>query len=477
MQIYRPEKLSGIKNVKDREPQSIHCMELMTGKNLTGFFTLRDDHIGAMIYSYNGLINIEGETPIILCTEDNDIVSLYSNFVGSGGHSYRLKPPTRECFRQKIISNTAIVGYDAWTNEDRVKRVVFEVMHSNHLLKNRNKFDKIGSSKHPGTDSLCVYKDRAGGLQIEAYYSATYGVDFDAPKSIWPIFSITFDEARTVHEYIKPVLNYYGFISFCLGAFLPPSNFHIDRMSIDEIATAIETDSYPGDHKVHYVWPKADVNPDDLWIGGSPVIAWEDDELEAFRACLVVWMERASDWRKAYALMEACLKGRKEISPQRLINACRWFEEIPLTVSEQAISNDDVNAIANAASQVAKDRGISEKITYRIKGSIKWLKEETREQRFQRLVKMIQIKFGPKCLPDIAVPDLVRAFELRGKTAHGHYDPDSDAEFNAFVKSIAALEALCALLTAYALPINDKGIKRMRNNPLVKDYLLMTRSK
>jgi hypothetical protein len=66
------------------------------------------------------------------------------------------------------------------------------------------------------------------------------------------------------------------------------------------------------------------------------------------------------------------------------------------------------------------------------------------------------------------------AFTFRGKSAHGLYIPEDEIRFRALVTAISALEALCLLLTAYDMPINDKGIERMRSNPLIRDFLEMT---
>ena len=374
------------------------------------------------------------------------------------------------CFRRELIANIAIVGHDAWTDDDKVRRVTFSIKHSDQIIRNREKFEAIGSTRLPSQDAWTIFSDHVGGLSLSAYYSATYRIDFNAPNSICPVFSIEFMSATSIHEYIGAVTDYARFFCFCLAAPLAPSEFYIDRLSYEEKVTAVEAHTYPGNHRVHYVWPEGEIDTGDLWVGGSPVRAWDDAELSAFRACLLKWMDRSPRWRKVYALMEACLRQKREITSERLVNACRWFEEIPLTAPEQAISDEDVGAIAKAAAQAATMRGLPTDIERRISGAIKRIKAETAEEQFRRLVKMVQEKFGSDCLSDTAVPHLKKAFAFRGKSAHGHYSPESDSEFRAFAKAIAALEALCILLTAYDLPINDEGIGRMRSNPLIRDY-------
>jgi hypothetical protein len=59
---------------------------------------------------------------------------------------------------------------------------------------------------------------------------------------------------------------------------------------------------------------------------------------------------------------------------------------------------------------------------------------------------------------------------FRGKSAHGHFNPESEAEFRAFSKSTRAMEALCYLLTALDLPIGEEGLKRIGSNSVLRDY-------
>lgn len=449
---------------------SLHCTELVTGKNLTGLLTLAADRIRVNIYSYDDLFSIDPEHPIFLLTEKNDIVSLHSNVGSRPGRSSRLIAPVRTIHRQDIISNIAIIGHDPWTVDDRVKRVTFTVKHTNELLMHKGKFANVGRRETMQQDAWLILRDWAAGMRIEARYAAVYEMGFDAPQKVWPSFGIEFDDPPTIHEYVRHVSDYVRFLSFCLGVPLTPSEFCINRLSLHDVITAMEAEVYPGDHRVHYVWPEAEIESRDLWVGGSPVRAWDDQELAAFRGSLVIWMTRAMTWSKAYALMMESFAKKKEISAERLVSACRWFEEIPLTKARQAISDADIDAISAAAIEAADSRGLAMDIRRRVAGAIKWIKAETAEEQFWRLVKLVQEKFGPDCLPDSAVPHLKQAIAFRGKTAHGHFEPKDEAEFRAFLKSITALEALCMLLMAFDLPINTEGIARMRFNPVIRDY-------
>lgn len=272
-----------------------------------------------------------------------------------------------------------------------------------------------------------------------------------------------------MHSYIQHVTSYVCFLSFCLGSTLRPTEIAIDRMSTEEIIKAIEEQTYHSSHEVHYVWPRAEIDSRDLWVGGSPVLAYDEDELAAFRKCLIAWMDRADEWRKPYVMMMSSLRRKDEISAERLMIACRWFEELPNARSKDALSAEDADAIVAAAYSRAVELGRGS-VRDRIAASISRIKEETAAERFSRLIGLVENKFGKEIFPDNAVSHLKNAIQFRGRAAHGHFNPTSEREYRAFSKAIHAMEALCVLLTGVELPIPESGLERMRRNPPVRDY-------
>lgn len=450
----------------------VHCVEMVTGKNLTGTLVLSDERIRAQIYSYTEFFYIEGEQPIILQAETNDIVSLHSNLTTVPGTTSRTIEPLRTTYRQEITSYLAVVGHDPWTAEDKVKRVTFNVKHSKNLMRHKAKMKEIGRSKYPEEDHLTIFTDTVEGMTLKAWYAATYGMEFDAPKELWPVFEIEFDEPRSIGDYAVHVSDYVSFISFCFGVNLKPSAIRVDRLSSEEMKTALESGTYLGDHEVHYVWPEAEIDTRNLWVGVSPVRSWDDKELGSLRACLVVWMNRATEWKKSNTLMMTSFGLKSAISAERLINACRWLEDIPIARTQSAVSKEDIETISATAAKKAHELGYPPTIRERIAGAIRWVKDESAEERFTRLVAMIEKKFGNGILSKDVVSHLRRAIHFRGRVAHSHFNHESDAEFRAFHKSICSVEALCYLLTALDLPIAEAGRQRIGCNPLIQDYHL-----
>jgi hypothetical protein len=445
----------------------LHCMELVTGQSLTGNLTIGSDGIRADLYSYQGNFNIDVDNPLILIAQNGVTVSFHSN-IDAGSGSFHSHDSAVE--HQAVISNLAVVGHGPWTQDDLVKRATFSVEHTMQLLTHREKLDTLYQTGRPRPDGFGLFTEAAGAKKISAYYGATYGSGPKTPHEVWPSFEIEFESALHILDFSNEILTYVDFLSFCLGTRLAPSKIQVDRISRSEVGLRIEEQTYHGMHEVHYVWPAADVEGRNLWAGGSPAIAWDDTELSSLSACLKMWFERADSWSNSYRLMMSAFGFKNVISAERLVNACKWLEEIPIASSENALSEDEVDAIATAAAQKAREMGLTADLEKRVSGSIKRIKTETAGDRFSRLIRMIESKFGPDVLLPNTQQHLTRAMQFRGRTAHGHFHPANDDEFRAFAKSTSAVEAFCYLLTAIDLPVNEAGLTRIRQNPVLRDY-------
>ena len=242
-------------------------------------------------------------------------------------------------------------------------------------------------------------------------------------------------------------------------------------MSFAEMQEAVTARTYLSDHQVYYVWDEEKFEQRDTAAFGSPVRAYDDDALASLRTCLLTWMNRAEQWHKPYSLMMGSLALRNDVSAERLINACRWLDEIPLARPKNGLPKKDVQMIANAASDKALELGHDKAVRERIKNAVRWVRVETSEGRFSRLVERVEDKFGKGILPANVVKHLTGAIQFRGRVAHGHFEPSNDAEHQAFYKSMRAVEALCLLLTAVDLPISEEGCKNIASHPLVEGYM------
>ena len=450
-----------------KQGEKIHCRELNSGKNHTGFFFIDENNISADIFGYDEDIHIDPTQPIYLRTEINAIVSLHSNIAGSSGNRFRNAEPEMIVHHQQIISNIAVIGPDPWRESELLKLVTFSVKHTKELLHHEEKSKEL--SKYGSAEQYDLFSVRVDGVTFRVRYFPHYSVDFDHPIEIWPHLEIEFDEGVTLFRYLDHVSCIVQLLSASVGALLKPSNIEICRLPFDEMLLAMENREFSGNHFVKYVWPESEVNHRDLRVGYSFLLAWNDSELSALEACVSAWVKRFPEWQKANVLMMKSLSLVGEISPERLLAACKWFEEIPTAKSTSAITEAHVEQIAHSASNKAVELGYGD-IKHRVFGSLKQINTETHRERFTRLVCSVGNKFGHAVLDDAIIENLKRTITFRGKVAHGHFNFDTDAKFRLFAKSIYAMEALCFLLTIRDLPISDEGIVRAGDHPFVRNY-------
>ena len=454
---------------KIQKSKKLLCRELNTGKYNNGFFYFDGREIRTEICNFEEFFYIRPENDVFLQTENNHIISLHTNISAPPGQSSRCIDPKMSTYKQKTASSKAVIGHDKWKSGDILKRVSFYVDGSDDVLKHKEKFDAFVKSNFYDHREMNIFKVSTGDLNVSVDFTAEYNTEFSEPRDLWHRIEIEFLTDVFLSDYLESVLCIVRFLSFSLGIPLMPSDFKICRLSFEDMVAAVDSHSYPGDYDVEYAWSKTDFNRDELWSGASLVLGYDDVELVSLKECLVLWIQRDPKWRKAGIQMMYCLSLNREISSERLLSACKWFEEIPLADLKNAINDDDVKEIADVAASKALELG-HKCLKKRITGSLKSIKSETHENSFRRLWKMVKTKFSIDYINDEIVTDLKRAIGFRGRAAHGHFTPSDNEEFRTFSKSIYAMEALCFLLTAYDLPISQQGIERLRRNPVVAHY-------
>ncbi|WP_342237160.1 hypothetical protein [Inquilinus sp. OTU3971] len=161
--------------------KALHCVETITGQNLTGTLSLAEDGIRVELYSFSKLFRIEAARPIYLIAQTGQVVSLHSN-VGNGlGTNYHYDRPV---YHQGFISNVAIVGHDRWVDTDKVKRVTFTAKHAMELLRHKAKIEALGKSESRKEEDFIIFEDKIDGVTFKAWYGGVFGFDFDVPKDL-----------------------------------------------------------------------------------------------------------------------------------------------------------------------------------------------------------------------------------------------------------------------------------------------------
>ena len=84
---------------------------------------------------------------------------------------------------------------------------------------------------------------------------------------------------------------------------MTPSAVRVDRLSFDDMISAIESRSYERDHEVYWGWFQTHHESRDLAFHGAPFLAINDEELLAFKSGLSLWIERGDIWQRAYMVI------------------------------------------------------------------------------------------------------------------------------------------------------------------------------
>lgn len=446
------------------------CREEVTGNGHTGHFSIDDkDGITAEIFGFDEFFYVDTPDPIILRTADNHIISLFSNITNAPGSSSHLMEPRMVVHNQHIISNIAVVGRNPWKAEDLVRTVRFRVEHTRDLLTHDATFKKHIKGK-PFRKRNEIVKIDAGSATLRVGYSMQYSFTLDHVVDIWPAYELEYTPGKDILSYLDYVHCIVQFLSAALGTPLIPTCITVSRLTNRQMMRQVGKTKYSGDHDVEYIWKAPEYDSRRATgVHGAFARTWDDEELSAFTDCAAACIARHDVWDTPNKLMVQALRLRNEVSAQRLLNACRWLEELPNTASMPAIPDEDVQLIADSASARAAELGYGD-LTRRIAGSIKHLRKESHDARFARLVALIRAKFGDKILYEDIVDRLRKAIEFRGRVAHGHFEAKDEAELKEFMHCTCALECFCYLMTLLELPINDEGRRRVSGNAFVDEY-------
>ncbi len=452
--------------------EKVHCIELSTGRQHSGFLLLSDRRISLEMFGYDERFYVPIHSTIAVRTETNHVVSLLDN-VGAdvAGSRGWLGDPPMATYHQEVISNLALVGRDAWHDCENVRRATFKVDGCDAVLRHvAKKREAARAQLGDGRDrTLLIAAFDGGSVRID--YAPQFSFELDSAVQVDAYFDVEFSTALTIRECLGRLFYLVRFFSLSTGVGHRPTDLTVFTASRADVIAAVERNAPIYGYAVHYPWWGEPSNDEKTKPHGCLFISANDHELEATSRALVAWQARRGIWAKTIALMVTSTSLQGELSPHRLVTAARWLEAIPSAASMQAISDIAIEKIAAAAVSVAAELGYKE-LDDRIKNAIKKVRNESNAVYFTRLTAIVRQNFGSNILGDEAVGDLRRAWQLRGEAAHGHGKRGGIDDPDVFQRSLFALEALCLLLTASDLPMTELGRKRVREHPLVRSYLL-----
>jgi hypothetical protein len=304
---------------------------------------------------------------------------------------------------------------------------------------------------------------------MTAGYSATYGNITRSLTSYQPTFTIEFTEGCPLNEIEIYLAHYLTFLSLVLGGRMAPAGVLINRRSFEETVSDLNAGTYIPNHAIMWNWPADKYEAGNLAFHGAPFVAENAQELAALEAGLVVWLERSNSWERAYMRMSDSLSLRHVVSGERLLAACRWFEELPNAKPDEAFDGDTLEPVIQAALNAARAQALSD-VENRIRGSLRKIGFESMRDQYTRLLDSVQSRFDNDDFFANMIDHLMTARNFRGRVAHGHFAARDEKEMQRFNKATLAMEALSFLLTIRDLPMTDAGRQRVWSHPVLEHY-------
>ncbi len=449
-------------------PTSLQCEELVSGQRNHGLLTIGPDEIHVEIVSFENFLNLNPRSPVHLRTEGNDIVSLFRNTSAGSGRRVRLGVYPLETSTQTISSSLAIIGDDKWTETDRVSLVYFDVLGCGSVLDCKDKIRQLSSASLVDASSRTLFEVTLLNVSVRVFYSYAYSFYSETASDVRPTFELQFGASISLADCELWIAHVVNFLTIVTGVSISASDVRLSRLSATELELQRASDDPVSPHRAHYLRRRSGVG---LRTANAPSIysAGNDASLAALAEALRIWLERGLDWVRANALMRVAIDMRQELSAERILNSCRWLEEIPTAGDLIVVDEKILNEIVEAAVDKARNFNLSD-LRHRISGSLRKCGTETHQARFDRLATRLTDRFGAKIVSQSLVPDLLSALKLRGAAAHGYLGIETSNDVPRLYRAICAMETMCFLLSIEALPPSPNESNRLSSHYLIQDY-------
>ena len=117
---------------------------------------------------------------------------------------------------QTIISNTTLIGWDAWGDHDLVRRTEFRVPQADRLLIHRPTYNGAANTGlDEANEHVIIHVPVAGG-RVEVRYHLSWNTGRDYPDEVWPLVMLEFLEGVTLQHMRRQVITFLHFLSACL---------------------------------------------------------------------------------------------------------------------------------------------------------------------------------------------------------------------------------------------------------------------
>lgn len=425
--------------------KTLLCRTSYEGKSITGKVSFSPEKVDVKLLGFEDFVYFRDGDIISLNLEDNQYCTATTFANSPGTHSsgngsfHHIDCGVRQ----------AIIGFRPWTSEDRVSEIYFELSNTNQVLEAPDIRRKIASSKIGEEPENKIIEVSYNGITIKIYYNYSMPLHEDNYKVLEPYGHIIFEQPKPVGEIGQIFAILRTFLTMSSGVSAMIDNYMIVPSKNAEQAL-LSGGFSPAMFEL--IWPSIKIK-DGVHENIRPsniLRCHTEDDRKAMSDCLMFWMANWKKWKPAFYGMQIATEERRNFDFGRIINACKWLDSTPGAQQENLNYDEKIDSISDAAIRKARELGLD--MDNRISGAIKWLRTESRDQLFRRLVDQA-VQGESDELKQRLIKDIHLAYEIRGHFAHNKFYHTSDEGFGEYILCTQAVEALAFLLLYRNLPL------------------------
>lgn len=434
-----------------------------------GVLTIRTGKILLRLVRFDEHFEVQEDDRLEARTEANWVASLFDIVpMGTGQCGLGAKA----AYNAEVLINTAVIGWDTWSNHDRVRLTQFRVTPADTILRHWPTYDQLADNPRSSFSDPVALDVPVKGGRVRIRYTLCFDMSNGyLRKNIWPVIEMDFNDGVTLTGLRAQTHAFVSFLSAAASRSLAAHEQIVSRFTCAELAEHLERGTRGTEHSI-YVWEldqslraqsttRVDV--------GSFVLLVDDNERAAFIECLQQWFDRYSEWEKATSAMMDAFTLQGVTGSDRLLNATKWVEATPGTGARRAMSEEHIKEISDVMSRRADELGLGG-IYDRLSNCLGMVASETRLQRFSRLTHDLKAFYGNLIVGDDLAEWVNEAFGVRNKAAHSPIIYSSEVERTRMYMAIHAAECFAYLMLLRELPMSDEGKTRVAEAPLVRFY-------
>jgi hypothetical protein len=163
---------------------------------LAGTLTYKEGEISLRLVQFDRFFRVPDSMPLLARTEAWN-AALYGTLTPGTGQR-GLGGQVAYC--QDIFAHIAVIGRDCWTADHRVWRTRFRVPGADRLLHLAPTFRGVAQARAGDQPGYEVLEVAVEGATIRVGYGATYSMDADYPRDIWPTIEMEFSSGLSLEE-------------------------------------------------------------------------------------------------------------------------------------------------------------------------------------------------------------------------------------------------------------------------------------